>query len=82
MEVIEYQTGPLRVNTYLVFDETKEAFLVDPGSYRHMYLVCYYLGDDQHFVLLSKEQLDDMTLLMNNAGSRFLYTEDGVGYRW
>ena len=33
MEVIEYQTGPLRVNTYLVFDETKEAFLVDPGSY-------------------------------------------------
>ena len=33
MEVIEYQTGPLRVNTYLVYDETKEAFLVDPGSY-------------------------------------------------
>ena len=33
MEVIEYQTGTLRVNTYLVFDETKEAFLVDPGSY-------------------------------------------------
>ena len=33
MEVIEYQTGPLRVNTYLVFDETKTAFLVDPGSY-------------------------------------------------
>ncbi len=33
MEVIEYQTGPLRVNTYLVFDEAKEAFLVDPGSY-------------------------------------------------
>lgn len=33
MEVFEYQTGPLRVNTYLVFDETKEAFLVDPGSY-------------------------------------------------
>ena len=56
--------------------------MVDPGSYRHMYLVCYYLGDDQHFVLLTKEQLEDMTLLMNNAGSRFLYTEDGVGYRW
>ena len=33
MEVFEYQTGPLRVNTYLVCDETKEAFLVDPGSY-------------------------------------------------
>ena len=33
MEVIEYQTGPLRTNTYLVYDETKEAFLVDPGSY-------------------------------------------------
>ena len=33
MEVFEYQTGPLRVNTYLVWDETKEAFLVDPGSY-------------------------------------------------
>jgi hypothetical protein len=62
--------------------QTGCADVVDPGSYRHMYLVCYYLGDDQHFVLLSKEQLDDMTLLMNNAGSRFLYTEDGVGYRW
>ena len=33
MEVFEYQTGPLQVNTYLVFDEAKEAFLVDPGSY-------------------------------------------------
>ena len=33
MEVFEYQTGPLRVNTYLVYDETKEAFLLDPGSY-------------------------------------------------
>ncbi len=33
MEIIEYQTGPLRVNTYLVYDEAKEAFLVDPGSY-------------------------------------------------
>lgn len=33
MEIIEYQTGPLQTNTYLVFDETKEAFLVDPGSY-------------------------------------------------
>ena len=62
--------------------QTGCADVVDPGSYRHMYLVCYYLGDDQHFVLLTKEQLEDMTLLMNNAGSRFLYTEDGVGYRW
>ena len=33
MEVFEYQTGPLQVNTYLVFDEAKEAFLIDPGSY-------------------------------------------------
>lgn len=33
MEVFEYQAGPLQVNTYLVFDDAKEAFLVDPGMY-------------------------------------------------
>lgn len=33
MEYRIFQTGPLWVNTYLVWDETKEAFIVDPGGF-------------------------------------------------
>ena len=32
IDIYSYQTGPIQVNTYLVFDETKEAFIVDPGG--------------------------------------------------
>ena len=34
MVIKHYMTGPLRVNTYLVYDEeTKKGFIVDPGGY-------------------------------------------------
>ena len=34
MIIKHYMTGPLRVNTYLVYDEeTKKGFIVDPGGY-------------------------------------------------
>ncbi len=33
MEYRKFHTGPLAVNTYLVYDETKEAFIVDPGGF-------------------------------------------------
>ncbi|MDY6038072.1 MAG: MBL fold metallo-hydrolase [Eubacterium sp.] len=33
MNIKHYYTGSLGVNTYLVFDETKSAFVVDPGGY-------------------------------------------------
>lgn len=32
MTIKHYATGPLAVNTYLVYDETKKAFVVDPGG--------------------------------------------------
>ncbi|MGF6375572.1 hydroxyacylglutathione hydrolase [Clostridiales Family XIII bacterium PM5-7] len=33
MNIKTYLTGPLQVNTYLAFDDTKKAFIVDPGGY-------------------------------------------------
>lgn len=33
MKIYRYHTGSLGVNTYLCFDETKEAFVVDPGGF-------------------------------------------------
>lgn len=33
MEIKHYETGPIFVNTYLVYDETGEGFIVDPGGF-------------------------------------------------
>lgn len=33
MNIFRYMTGPIMVNTYLVFDETKKGFIVDPGGF-------------------------------------------------
>lgn len=33
MRIYRYFTCPIQVNTYLVFDDTKEGFIVDPGGY-------------------------------------------------
>ncbi len=33
MEIKHYETGPIFVNTYLVYDETNEGFIVDPGGF-------------------------------------------------
>ena len=33
MKIFRYTTGPIMVNTYLVFDETRKGFIVDPGGY-------------------------------------------------
>jgi glyoxylase-like metal-dependent hydrolase (beta-lactamase superfamily II) len=33
MRVYRFMTGPIQVNTYLAYDETKKGFIVDPGGY-------------------------------------------------
>ena len=34
MKIKRYMTGPIQVNTYLVYDEeSKKGFIVDPGGY-------------------------------------------------
>ena len=33
MKIEHYFTGPLQVNCYLVYDDTKKAFIVDPGGF-------------------------------------------------
>ena len=32
MKIFRYSTGPIMVNTYLVYDENKIGFVVDPGG--------------------------------------------------
>ncbi len=62
--------------------ETECADVVDPGAYRHMFLLHYYLKDDQYYVLLTRELFEDMSPLLKYAGDRFHFVEDGVGYYW
>ena len=34
MKILHYVTGPIQVNTYVVYDEeSRKAFIVDPGGY-------------------------------------------------
>ena len=55
---------------------------VPPRGYPHMFVLHYYLKDDQYYVLLTGEQLEDLSVLVKYAGSRFHCPEDGVGYKW
>ena len=58
--------------------------MVDPAGYQHMFLLNYYLGDDECDVLLTKEQFDTFEELVKNAplGGYYHYLNDGVGYKW
>ena len=38
MEIRRFAVGPIQTNCYLVFDEEKEAFIVDPGEISHVML--------------------------------------------
>lgn len=55
MKVIKYETGPLSVNTYLVYDEeTKKGFIVDPGGYtKEITVNVSELGIDIEYILLT-----------------------------
>ena len=55
---------------------------VDPGEYREMLLLRCDLEGDLFYVLLTKEQMEDVTDLVK-YGVRFWHiAEDGVGYLW
>ncbi len=62
--------------------ETGSPDKVDPSNYLHMYVLHYYLKDDQYYVALTKEEFEDLTLFVKFAGSRHHFVEDGVGYSW
>lgn len=55
MKVITYETGPLMVNTYLVYEEeSKKGFIVDPGGYNKEITVnVKELGIDIEYILLT-----------------------------
>ncbi len=55
---------------------------VDPAGYEHMILINYYLKDSPYYVLVSKEQFNDLSVLARYAGCLYHYTREGVGYRW
>ena len=57
MKIIKYITGPIQVNTYLVVDEeTKKAFIVDPGGY------------DPHITAKAKAQEADVEYILLTHG--------------
>ena len=62
--------------------ETGKADKVNPDGYLHMFLVHYFLKDDEHYVLLTRDQFEDLSFLVKHAGSFWHYAEDGVDYKW
>ncbi len=62
--------------------DTGNADQVDPYEYKHMFLLQYDIKGNQHQVLLTEDQFEDMSLLIRYADSNYLYAEDGVGYIW
>ena len=62
--------------------ETGKADKVNPDGYLHMFLVRYFLKDDEHYVLLTRDQFEDLSFLVKHAGSFWHYAEDGVAYKW
>lgn len=77
MKVKTYITGPIQVNTYLAYDDTKKGFIVDPGDYspaisaeiRALGLTIEYIilthghGDHIGGVLAFKKDFPDAKLL-------------------
>lgn len=64
--------------------ETGCADVVNPAEYQHMFLLNYFLGDDEYDVLLTKGQFDTFEELVKNEplGGYYHYLNDGVGYKW
>ena len=57
MKIKSYITGPIQVNTYLVYDqETGKGFIVDPGGYEKK------ITDDAR-----KESLDIMYIILTHG---------------
>jgi hypothetical protein len=64
--------------------DTGCADVVDPSNYQHLFLLQYYIEDDQNFVLLTKEQLENLDEFVKQA-PLFGYnhaTSDGIGFKW
>ena len=55
MQITHYTTGPIQVNTYVVFDEvTRKGFIVDPGGYdRRITDKVHELGVDLQYIILT-----------------------------
>lgn len=55
MQIIHYVTGPIQVNTYVVFDEkSRKGFIVDPGGYdKRITDKINELGIDLQYIILT-----------------------------
>ena len=55
MKIFSYITGPIQVNTYLVYDEnTMKGFIVDPGDYSpKLSKMAMDLGIDIEYIILT-----------------------------
>ena len=55
MKILHYVTGPIQVNTYVVYDEeSRKAFIVDPGGYdKRISDKIKELGLDLQYIILT-----------------------------
>ena len=89
-QVIKYVAGSYRTNVYLVYDETKEAFIVDPGyEFKEIYdqiekldlnpeyiILTHGHGDHTGGIDLLKKTYPDIKLIASVKERKFLFNRD------
>lgn len=59
MRIYRYMTGPIQVNTYLAYDDTKKGFIVDPGGYSAQLIeTVKQEGIDVEYIILTHGHAD------------------------
>ena len=60
MRILHYVTGPIQVNTYVVYDEeSRKAFIVDPGGYdKRITDKIKEMGLDLQYIILTHGHAD------------------------
>ena len=89
-QVIKYVAGSYRTNVYLVYDETKEAFIVDPGyEFKEIYdqiekldlnpeyiILTHGHGDHTGGIDLLKKTYPDIKIIASVKERKFLFNRD------
>ena len=89
-QVIKYVAGSYRTNVYLVYDETKEAFIVDPGyEFKEIYdqiekldlnpkyiILTHGHGDHTGGIDILKKTYPDIKLIASVKERKFLFNRD------
>ncbi len=78
----DYYSISLDYNENEPIEKIGDVDVVNPSNYQHMYVFHYCFDDDNNYVLLTKEQLNNLGILASRVplGGFYHILGDGVGY--